>query len=576
LKAGDMRATGGPTSPGLDPVSRSELFGVAWFTLLFVAAVGIANGDANQSSYLLPGLRMADPGFLPGDWYTWNVTHSQWAFSLLVAGLAKSGFLELGLTLGAVVQNSLFCVGLYYLLRVIYDRPVVPWAAALALFAALGTASLGNSRWVMPFLEASSLSGVALVLAMALLARQRVVLAGLAFGLAGLLHEHFVILCLPLLAAATLVMITPRAGTIPWKKLGGLWGMFILVSAPTLFTLVQFAAAPGTEEIRWLTASLFPYHVDPSSWKNYFYLVFAAALLVGSGGVLLHAPRWNREIAFALGAIVIAVSFSLLLAYSPGKMLVMQVWPWRLSALVILAGLVSAAAALAAPESWRSARPGNAELGFGLLLLGVAILAREIYRSGSHVLLALCALPLASWASEFVASRFRGFRPPRRLLMGVIVTVAFMPVVAKGLRTSHFDIRPEDDDRFPLYAWVRAKTPKDAVFTVPPRWEDFRLNARRPLLVDWKSIPRYAPNRIEWLERIRALTEVQRPGADAADLDVAYATMDCERAETIRRRFHARFVIHERPKLLECGRLVYEDARFRVWDLAEITPTSSP
>ena len=161
----------------------------------------------------------------------------------------------------------------------------------------------------------------------------------------------------------------------------------------------------------------------------------------------------------------------------------------------------------------------------------------------------------------------RGAVPSASLFLGLIVTVAFLPIVGRGLRHSHLEFRPEDSRRAALYEWIRAETPEESVFAVPPSWQRFRLQARRPMVVDFKSIPRYAPNRIEWLERMRALTGLERPGTEAGPADSAYALMDCERAQSLRRRFGARYVLHERPKTLPCGSLVYEDELFRVWDL---------
>jgi hypothetical protein len=152
--------------------------------------------------------------------------------------------------------------------------------------------------------------------------------------------------------------------------------------------------------------------------------------------------------------------------------------------------------------------------------------------------------------------------------MALVVTIAFFPSVKKGIGFSHLDLRPLNENRAPVLEWVKRNAPDEAIFAVPPSWKDFRLIAERPMVVDYRSIPRYAPDRKEWLERIRALTLVERPGPDSSELDTAFGEMDCERAQAIRDSYGASFAILPRDNELSCGRLAYVDEWFGVWELA--------
>jgi hypothetical protein len=158
--------------------------------------------------------------------------------------------------------------------------------------------------------------------------------------------------------------------------------------------------------------------------------------------------------------------------------------------------------------------------------------------------------------------------------VGAVITCAYAPLILRAADRSHFEFRAERPSRESLYAWARDEVPADAIFAIPPTWEKFRTIARRPVVVDWKAVPRYAPDRIEWLERIRAVTGVERPGADGSVLDAGYARMDCDLARRLREDYGARFIVHDRPKELGCGRLVYEDAEHRIWDLDSSAETT--
>jgi hypothetical protein len=61
-----------------------------------------------------------------------------------------------------------------------------------------------------------------------------------------------------------------------------------------------------------------------------------------------------------------------------------------------------------------------------------------------------------------------------------------------------------DRDYLSLCRWVSSNTPVGAVFLVPPYEEDFRWNARRAIVVNWKSPPQLAGELPEWRDRMAA------------------------------------------------------------------------
>jgi hypothetical protein len=53
-----------------------------------------------------------------------------------------------------------------------------------------------------------------------------------------------------------------------------------------------------------------------------------------------------------------------------------------------------------------------------------------------------------------------------------------------------------------LFEMIRARTPEDASFLIPPGQQLFRLHARRAVFVDWKCAPMKGDEALEWQRRM--------------------------------------------------------------------------
>ena len=73
-------------------VNRGTLALVLGFGLLASISFGISYGiGSTHPTYIIPGIRLADPMFLSGDWWTENTTQYHFFFSQLVAFLYSIG-----------------------------------------------------------------------------------------------------------------------------------------------------------------------------------------------------------------------------------------------------------------------------------------------------------------------------------------------------------------------------------------------------------------------------------------------------------------------------------------------------
>ncbi len=286
--------------------------------------------------------------------------------------------------------------------------------------------------------------------------------------------------------------------------------------------------------------------------------MFAAALLMGAGGLVLRPTRRIPELFAAVFAMLAIVILSLLLGSIEAFWFVNRAFLWRLSVLVMLAAVTCGAAAVAGH------RVARGRWGWAAVLVGLALFAL-----GGTARLRVAALAAAAVA---LCSSLRKQTRVRRMLSDLgpfaLVTIAMGAVACRGLARSHVALRPKDSDARGVYAWARTHTPPASIFIVPPEWRDFRLNAQRALIADWWAPPMYPRDVIEWWGRMRDLTGLDDPDS----LEVvkkSYEQLDCNRANFLQRRYGARYVVLPASRELPCGRVSYVDGSYRVIDLGD-------
>ncbi|MGI9037997.1 MAG: DUF6798 domain-containing protein [Gemmatimonadota bacterium] len=545
------------------------------FTLLFVAGIGIANGGSNQVVYLLPGLHAADPNFLAADWFVGDLHHPHGMFTRLVAAIAATGRLEIGLAVGAVLQSVALALAIWSIARESYDEPLLPWAFTLVMLGATGTRGIGLTLLVPPQLEASAIAGVSTLVGVALLGSgANRGFAGLAFGAAALFHINFAVLLVPIVGTSALVLAR-REGLVPALSV---LVPFLAFGTPGYLQALEFAGDPAMREAALIDLARFPHHFDPRTWGPASGLILAAVVAAGGAGYLVNRPRFRPAQFAAVGMTVLVVAGSLLVGYAGLSIDLMLAFPWRLSTLVIVFAVLAVAGAIFRPPGRADQRPAAvratlaAVAAAALFAAGVGIVP---VRVGVAIGLGLVMALRSGWgrSNAAVDARSRPRAAARDAGHLALLLVAFVPVVWHGLGLSHLDIRPEDERRSDLYAWARNSSPDDAVFAVPPGWIDFRLVARRAVVADHKSPPVLPDELAAWVERLRALTGIET-GAEAAELDTAFLAADCLRLRLLSERYRARYAIR-RVETPPCGHVVYSDAEFAIVELPETLPVET-
>jgi hypothetical protein len=118
---------------------------------------------------------------------------------------------------------------------------------------------------------------------------------------------------------------------------------------------------------------------------------------------------------------------------------------------------------------------------------------------------------------------------------------------------------PKSDD---LYAWMREKTKRDAVFLTPPDVDTFRFYGQRAIVVDWKSTPMVPSELVEWLRRLSDVTG--GPVESRRDLR-GYDELDREQLERLKAKYRLDYAVVRRGAERKLGyEPVFRNQRYSV------------
>jgi hypothetical protein len=467
----------------------------------------------DQQQDLLRPYRQIDPTFLPGDWFTWHTTHDHYSYALIVRAVA--------LVSGPFFAEAMFAAHLLVLLALSYALARTSrvaglgWAgaaAALLIVSLIREAGIAGATTNHGQLIPADLALPPLLLGCAAWFEGRWRSQGAWLGLSGLLHANFAVLG-PLTFLPLLALQTPRA---QWAAVARtVAAPFLLIAAPSLVLIaapfVATDTAPEAIEILFHVRS--PHHYDVRAmgaedlWWPVMLLTACLPALWGRcrGG--------DRKLVHLLGALVGVVSISLIGSLVDSATLI-RLFTFRLSVPLLL--LLAMTLGADVRDAWRR-RDGVRGFFLVCALAALACFARNDLAHISSGPLGPRAFALPAAGALLISGLAFGFQrlPWLRLCsvaaLGWALMVVRVPLDAewlrnewvsaegRGPRLSAIVIRPELKL---LHQLVRAKTPPDARFLIPPSLIDFRLAARRAVFVDWKCAPMRGDELLEWKRRM--------------------------------------------------------------------------
>jgi hypothetical protein len=200
-------------------------------------------------------------------------------------------------------------------------------------------------------------------------------------------------------------------------------------------------------------------------------------------------------------------------------------------------------------------------LGAGLWYVSETLVQLSLWRFSVFVKLLTC-IGAAMW----IVARLKDDR-----LAGAAAMVAGMLVIAACIwRGPYFGIyHAPYVDRGYLAAcdWVRANTPVDAIFLVPPHEQEFRLRAQRAIVVNYKCVPQLSGELPAWRERLGQILmmdirQLRTPfKLTLYDIRDRYENLPPAHYANVARRYDARYVLVGRrlPQEWEPKRLAAMD-----------------
>jgi hypothetical protein len=496
--------------------------------MLLAVAFAVAHTQSplyfsNQNQYFLHGLAAGGHGHLDRDWLA-NTRDPTPVFSALVA----AGYRHLG---EWSFQAAYFLVLMGYFLSarwLVAALPGMPDSRAFRLaFAALFTAAhaavlrvasveltgvdypwylqcgVANQYLLGTGLQPSAF-GVLLLTALAAFANDRPVLAAALAGLACAFHSTYLLAAGSLVLGIVVVTVVrnPRGGPVAFRAVLAFSAVAAPVSTYALFTFGSENPVTFAESQRILAEVRIPHHAVIDRW---FAAPDAVQLAWAAVGLVLLRRSPLAVVLLIAAAIGLVLT---LIQYETGNHTLALLFPWRISAVLVpvaTAVIAARAAALISspPPLWGRSASEASRVGDEGHTTPHPNPPPQGGRERDWVELAAGVIVLLLAAGGvWVTAAGVGYRTPpdeQELLDYVrthggpsdvyLLPVKFPPVsLGRGTASTTFTPPPRPKPDSPL---------------IPVDLQRFRLHTGAPIYVDFKSVPYFDQEVLEWQRRMR-------------------------------------------------------------------------
>jgi hypothetical protein len=196
-------------------------------------------------------------------------------------------------------------------------------------------------------------------------------------------------------------------------------------------------------------------------------------------------------------------------------------------------------------------------LGAGAWYVSETLVQLSLWRFSVFVKLLTC-VGAAMWIMTH--ARRRRLAAAASVVVGLSMIAACL---ARGPYFGVFSITTDDPPYLAACDWIRANTPAEAVFLVPPDEQDFRLRAQRAIVVNYKCVPQLSSELPAWRERLGQILmtdirELPTPfPATLRDIRQRYEALPPAHYANVAQRYNARYVLvgHRLPGEWEAKRV---------------------
>lgn len=434
------------------------------------AATAPPNLFSNQHAYFPHGLYASGQhAYLAHDWYTTQTVVTHPVFMRYVQALAALDVLEPGVIATQFVLYGVFIAALWLVAHAVAthhaargDAPlarpavlatlvtavlVVAFADNVALAAAVPGGEVFNLQGLagqyilFQYLQPSEF-GVLILLGLALTLHGHWRVPVLLFAIATNIHVGYLI-------HGTLI-VTVLAGWLAlgerrWRAAGAALAIYGLSCVPVfIYGPLLFSLQGGTDIVaQIMTRDRIPHHNLPSVFFDHDDALRLAVMVVGAA-VLFQMRQGGTRWVLLAGTVLTGGGVALVHWTNSDTLAMMHLWRGSTYYVPLaLAVLLARGMALVA---------GRGRYGAGALLVGVVLLV------GVHF-------------ARHADARVAGFSTPT-------------------------------GDYAAFLADVRARTTPADVVLIPPQSYHLRLDMQRPVFVDWKALPYYPGDVLEWKRRM--------------------------------------------------------------------------
>ncbi|HSD86532.1 MAG TPA: DUF6798 domain-containing protein, partial [Kofleriaceae bacterium] len=321
------------------------------------------------------------------------------------------------------------------------------------------------------------------------------------------------------------------------RRMAALLGPSLVVVAVFLPTLLASSRTSHDKlALDVLVQFVFPNHFKPSRLRiELLSLVGWHLIALAFRPTERDEPAASRLFWFGMvvmGSVIVAV----VLVQIPPLLPLTRLFAWRIAPFGVLAAQILLFVGVRAiargerslPRGWQLV---GLVLGAALVVYNAFTRPREPFPEIITCVMLVCAATIAlrrEWIASITCAALCAFA----LWWGRVNLTA--PVM--------FEISETGVTR-----WARTESPRDAVFLTPPYYGDFRLLARRAVIVDDKSPPMYLDELVAWYQRFCSSVNAQK----LTSLEDGWRRWDALSADqlvAIARRFHADHVVLDKGR----------------------------
>jgi hypothetical protein len=548
-------------------------------SLLIFGGVFLASGlgeylfhfHGNQYGYFVYGIRLFDHSFIENDWLTWNTLNQHFAFGYLLYFIQYIGSLEF---LPSLIEITLLCVfsfSVYIISTQCSKYPLHVWLSTLFIGSVVFTSThvssgLGSQVLLEKYFIAADVATILMILGLSYMLTQRYLFAGLAIGIGGVFHAAIMVSYSPIILILSIfigVFKSKKSTAYFVMPILFFWGWFSLIllgymhsnpsSFPAISSVMTQLRNPGD-----LIISNWPFN-QTIGWFG----------LMSIGLFSTSKSNASKSIRVGLQAIVIVCILSMLQMEFVKNNFISSLMFFRVAPLGVLFAFILIFSRLFVlffevekkDFQWRdwwliifiviyALYQSVTSVYIGLLIFSL-LFSLYIFRMFEIIIKSIISI----FSFELLKGRFTYSSFVIVMLVSLLILVTFKNLV--GLNKHYSDrsnytnsgqyFYPYEKAEFELAQWIRDNTPVDAIFTIPPDVQTFRINAQRAVVVDWMMSPSIPGDLEEWYRRICDTSGIDinkvKQVPSMKQLIDGYRNLDYSRAKLLQEKYGTSYFV---------------------------------